>query len=68
MLPGDEAAPFPSEKARNAFDQANCGDPAEAAQQTWTTYEPTSESWQTGDRIVECWVANGTDVDAGVGA
>jgi hypothetical protein len=58
-LPGDDAAPFPSEKARNAFDQTTCGDPADAAGQFWITYEPTADSWATGDRTVECWVASG---------
>lgn len=58
-LPGEDAAPFPSEKVRNAFDQANCGDPADAAGQVWVTYEPTVDSWKLGDRTVECWVASG---------
>ena len=59
-LPGEDSAPFPSEKARNEFDQANCGDPADAAGKTWITYEPTKDSWQGGDRTVECWVASGS--------
>ncbi|MHC5795641.1 septum formation family protein [Lacisediminihabitans sp. FW035] len=59
-LPGEDSAPFPSEKVRNAFDQANCGDPADAAGQIWVTYEPTADSWKLGDRTVECWVASGT--------
>lgn len=57
-LPGDDTALFPSEKARNEFDQAHCGDPADAAGQVWITYEPTTDSWKTGDRTVECWVAS----------
>ncbi|MFM9918664.1 septum formation family protein [Lacisediminihabitans sp. H27-G8] len=56
-LPGDDGAPFPSEKVRNAFDQAHCGDPADAAGVVWVTYEPTADTWKSGDRIVECWVA-----------
>jgi len=59
-MPGDDSAPFPSEKARNAFDQANCGDPADAAGEVWITYEPTKDSWQSGDRVVECWVSSGS--------
>ena len=57
-LPGDDMAPFPSEKARNEFDQAHCGDPADATGEVWITYEPTTDSWKTGDRTVECWVAS----------
>ncbi len=53
-LTGDDTAPFPSEKERNEFDQAHCGDPADAAGKIWITYEPTTETWKTGDRIVEC--------------
>jgi hypothetical protein len=55
-VPGADTAPFPSEKMRNAFDQATCGDPADAAEQVWITHEPTQGSWKVGDRAVECWV------------
>jgi hypothetical protein len=57
-LPGDDTAPFPSEKVRDEFVQAKCGDPADTSGQLWITYEPTTDSWKTGDRTVECWVAS----------
>jgi hypothetical protein len=57
-LPGDDTAAFPSEKARNEFDQSHCGDPADTAGEVWITYEPTKDSWKTGDRTLECWVAS----------
>ena len=31
---------------------------ADATGEVWITYEPTTDSWKTGDRTVECWVAS----------
>lgn len=56
-LPGDASSPFPEDSAIAAFNQANCGAAADARDEQWTVYAPDSETWKTGDRIVECWVA-----------
>ena len=58
-LPGDDSAPFPDDAALGAFEQQHCADRAEAANQSWVTYEPTEDTWKHGDRVVECWVSGG---------
>lgn len=56
-LPGAASSPFPDDSAIAAFNQANCGVSAVARNQEWTVYTPDADTWKTGDRIVECWVA-----------
>jgi hypothetical protein len=52
----DDGAAFPSEDELDAFITTTCGPPEKDGIVT-VAYPPSSDSWATGDRQVECWSA-----------
>ncbi len=58
-FPQDADAPFPTSDEIDAFVARVCGPPLKDGVVT-VAYPPSEDSWATGDRLVECWSAEGT--------
>ena len=55
FLPGDSTAIYPDDATIQAFIDTTCGTDPEG----WFAYNPSQDTWDGGDREVDCWVVRG---------
>jgi len=54
-FPDEADAPYPTDDAFDAVDQAKCGDAADEDGSDWVVYVPTESQWAAGSRDASCW-------------